>query len=72
MASPNTALLLSAILMLGTFHSPTSSGSSGTAKFQEETLRRAFGDFGVPIAIVIMVLMDFAFTDTYSSRSSTS
>ena len=30
--------------------------------------RRALGDFGVPIAIVIMVLIDFSFDDTYTEK----
>ena len=30
--------------------------------------RRALGDFGVPIAIVIMVLIDYSISDTYTEK----
>ena len=29
-------------------------------------LRRVIGDFGVPIAILLMVLMDYSIQDTYT------
>lgn len=29
-------------------------------------LRRVIGDFGVPIAILIMVLVDYSMSDTYT------
>ena len=31
-------------------------------------MRRALGDFGVPIAIVAMVMMDYASDDTYTEK----
>jgi hypothetical protein len=31
-------------------------------------VRRALGDFGVPIAIVIMVLLDLIVQDTYTEK----
>ena len=34
------------------------------------TARRALGDFGVPIAIVIMVLIDYSAGDTYTEKLS--
>lgn len=33
-------------------------------------LRRIIGDFGVPIAILIMVLVDYSIRDTYTQVSS--
>lgn len=66
-ASPNTALL-SAILMLGTFFIAYFLRIFRNSKVFGRNARRALGDFGVPIAIVIMVLMDFAFTDTYTEK----
>lgn len=36
---------------------------SGVSVFQ---LRRIIGDFGVPIAILIMVLVDYSVEDTYT------
>ena len=31
-------------------------------------MRRALGDFGVPIAIVIMVMIDYSAGDTYTEK----
>ena len=31
-------------------------------------IRRALGDFGVPIAIVIMVMLDYFINDTYTQK----
>ncbi|XP_040568533.1 band 3 anion transport protein isoform X2 [Lepeophtheirus salmonis] len=64
---PNTALL-SFILMFGTFFLAYYFRILRNGKFFGRTIRRALGDFGVPIAIAIMVLLDFAFEDAYTSK----
>merc|ERR1719295_1599262 len=56
--SPNTALL-SAILMFGTFGIGYYLRIFRNSHYFGRTVRRALGDFGVPIAIVIMVLIDY-------------
>ncbi|XP_069066838.1 anion exchange protein 2 isoform X3 [Pleurodeles waltl] len=48
-------------------------GFSGPLLVFEEafyTIRRVIGDFGVPIAILIMVLVDFSIKDTYTQKLS--
>ena len=37
-------------------------------KYLGRTVRRALGDFGVPLAIVCMVLLDFLINDTYTEK----
>eukprot|EP00096_Caligus_rogercresseyi_P010281 TRINITY_DN3693_c0_g1_i3.p1 TRINITY_DN3693_c0_g1~~TRINITY_DN3693_c0_g1_i3.p1 ORF type:complete len:772 (-),score=126.01 TRINITY_DN3693_c0_g1_i3:63-2378(-) len=64
---PNTALL-SFILMFGTFFFAYYFRLLRNGKFFGRTIRRALGDFGVPIAITIMVLLDFFFQDAYTSK----
>jgi len=66
-SSPNTALL-SAILMFGTFFIAYFLRGFRTSKIFGRTARRAMADFGVPIAIVIMVLIDFSAKDTYTEK----
>uniref|UniRef100_A0A8C5D9N3 Anion exchange protein n=1 Tax=Gouania willdenowi TaxID=441366 RepID=A0A8C5D9N3_GOUWI len=63
---PNTALL-SLVLMAGTyliaFYLRKLKNSSF---FPGRLLRRLIGDFGVPIAIFIMVMVDYSVEDTYT------
>jgi solute carrier family 4 anion exchanger 2 len=64
---PNTALL-SFILMFGTFLIAYFLRNFRNSQFLGRTIRRALGDFGVPIAIVLMVVVDFSFGDTYTEK----
>jgi len=64
---PNTALL-SMILMFGTFFIAYFLRIFRNSQFLGRNARRALGDFGVPIAIVIMVLVDYSFGDTYTQK----
>ncbi|XP_067869376.1 anion exchange protein 2-like isoform X3 [Heterodontus francisci] len=64
---PNTALL-SLVLMFGTFFIAFFLRKLKTSKFFPGTIRRVIGDFGVPIAILVMVLVDFFIKDTYTQK----
>merc|ERR1712117_754452 len=64
---PNTALM-SMFLMLGTFFIAYFLRIFRTSQYFGKTARKAMGDFGVPIAIVIMVLIDFCAQDTYTEK----
>ncbi|XP_042897163.1 band 3 anion transport protein [Parasteatoda tepidariorum] len=64
---PNTALL-SLILTLGTFYLAFSLRHFRNSHFLGRNARRALGDFGVPIAIVIMVLIDYCIPNTYTEK----
>ena len=66
-AEPNTALL-SAFLMIGTFIIAYQLRLFRNGHYLGRTVRRALGDFGVPIGIVIMVLIDFSINDTYTEK----
>lgn len=55
---PNTALFCT-ILALGTFFIAYYLRQFRNSKFLGRSARRALGDFGVPIAIIIMVTMDY-------------
>lgn len=59
---PNVALL-STILMLGTFFIGYFLRIFRNSKVFGRNVRRALGDFGVPIAIVMMVLLNYNFSD---------
>jgi len=59
---PNKALLAT-ILMLGTFFIGYFLRIFRNSKVFGRNARRALGDFGVPIAIVIMVLLNYIFKD---------
>eukprot|EP00088_Acartia_fossae_P070689 TRINITY_DN953_c0_g1_i1.p1 TRINITY_DN953_c0_g1~~TRINITY_DN953_c0_g1_i1.p1 ORF type:complete len:1234 (+),score=432.98 TRINITY_DN953_c0_g1_i1:296-3997(+) len=59
---PNVALL-STILMLGTFFIGYFLRIFRNSKVFGRNARRALGDFGVPIAIVLMVLLNYIFWD---------
>ncbi|CAG7833126.1 unnamed protein product [Allacma fusca] len=64
---PNTALLCT-ILMLGTFFVAYFLREFRNSIFLGEKARRALGDFGVPIAILTMVFLDYCATDTYTEK----
>ncbi|XP_073407817.1 anion exchange protein 2 isoform X2 [Dendrobates tinctorius] len=66
---PNTALL-SLVLMAGTFFIAFFLRKLKNSNFFPGRVRRVIGDFGVPIAILIMVLVDFSITDTYTQKLS--
>jgi len=64
---PNTALL-SMFFMLGTFFIAYFLRIMRTSHYMGKNARKAMGDFGVPIAIVIMVGVSFAAQDTYTEK----
>uniref|UniRef100_A0A8C9YPZ7 Anion exchange protein n=1 Tax=Sander lucioperca TaxID=283035 RepID=A0A8C9YPZ7_SANLU len=66
---PNTALL-SLVLMAGTFFIAFYLRKFKNSAFFPGRLRRIIGDFGVPIAILIMVLVDYSINDTYTQKLS--
>ncbi|XP_030066758.1 anion exchange protein 3 [Microcaecilia unicolor] len=64
---PNTALL-SLILMLGTFFIAFFLRRFRNSRFLGGKARRIIGDFGIPISILVMVLVDYAIKDTYTQK----
>ncbi|KAJ8277030.1 hypothetical protein GJAV_G00070680 [Gymnothorax javanicus] len=66
---PNTALL-SLVLMFGTFFIAFYLRKFKNSAFFPGRLRRVIGDFGVPIAIFIMVLVDCGIQDTFTQKLS--
>ncbi|NXL04840.1 B3A3 protein, partial [Mesembrinibis cayennensis] len=64
---PNTALL-SLILMLGTFFIAFFMRKFKNSRFLGGKARRIIGDFGIPISILVMVLVDYTITDTYTQK----
>uniref|UniRef100_A0A3Q0T1C7 Anion exchange protein n=1 Tax=Amphilophus citrinellus TaxID=61819 RepID=A0A3Q0T1C7_AMPCI len=66
---PNTALL-SLVLMAGTFFIAFYLRKFKNSAFFPGRVRRMIGDFGVPIAILIMVLVDYSIEDTYTQKLS--
>ncbi|CAH1989911.1 unnamed protein product [Acanthoscelides obtectus] len=64
---PNTALFCT-ILTLGTFAIAYYLRMFRNSQFLGRSARRALGDFGVPIAIVIMVLLDYMVPETYTEK----
>uniref|UniRef100_A0A3Q3VSA2 Anion exchange protein n=1 Tax=Mola mola TaxID=94237 RepID=A0A3Q3VSA2_MOLML len=66
---PNTALL-SLVLMAGTFFIAFYLRKFKNSAFFPGRFRRIIGDFGVPIAILIMVLVDYSIKDTYTQKLS--
>ncbi|XP_041847790.1 anion exchange protein 2a isoform X2 [Melanotaenia boesemani] len=64
---PNTALL-SLVLMAGTYLIAFYLRKFKNSSFFPGRLRRIIGDFGVPIAILIMVLVDYSVEDTYTQK----
>ncbi|CAK6981775.1 anion exchange protein 2a [Scomber scombrus] len=66
---PNTALL-SLVLMAGTFLIAFYLRKFKNSSFFPGRLRRIIGDFGVPIAILIMVLVNNSVKDTHTQKLS--
>ncbi|CAK6967458.1 LOW QUALITY PROTEIN: anion exchange protein 2b [Scomber scombrus] len=66
---PNTALL-SLVLMASTFFIAFYLRKFKNSAFFPGRLRRIIGDFGVPIAILIMVLVDYGISDTFTQKLS--
>ncbi|KAM6422124.1 LOW QUALITY PROTEIN: anion exchange protein 2 [Rhynochetos jubatus] len=66
---PNTALL-SLVLMAGTFFVAFFLRKFKNSRFFPGRIRRLIGDFGVPIAILVMVLVDYSIQDTYTQKLS--
>ncbi|CAH6776235.1 band 3 anion transport protein [Phodopus roborovskii] len=66
---PNTALL-SLVLMAGTFLLAMMLRKFKNSTYFPGKLRRVIGDFGVPISILIMVLVDSFIKDTYTQKLS--
>ncbi|XP_053426194.1 band 3 anion transport protein isoform X1 [Nycticebus coucang] len=64
---PNTALL-SLVLMAGTFFFAMMLRKFKNSSYFPGKVRRIIGDFGVPISILIMVLVDFFIEDTYTQK----
>ncbi|XP_056285949.1 solute carrier family 4 member 1b (Diego blood group) [Pseudoliparis swirei] len=64
---PNTALL-SMCLMLGCFFIAFFLRQFKNGTFLPGKVRRLLGDFGVPIAIFLMIVMDYAIDDTYTQK----
>ncbi|XP_061080779.1 band 3 anion exchange protein-like [Conger conger] len=66
---PNTALL-SMCLMFGCFFIAFFLRHFKNGRFLPGPIRRMIGDFGVPIALFIMVFIDIAIEDTYTQKLS--
>ncbi|XP_013124861.2 solute carrier family 4 member 1b (Diego blood group) [Oreochromis niloticus] len=64
---PNTALL-SMCLMMGCFFIAYFLRQFKNGTFLPGKVRRLIGDFGVPIAIVLMTLVDYNVQDTYTQK----
>ncbi|XP_078259387.1 anion exchange protein 3-like [Rhinoraja longicauda] len=64
---PNTALL-SLVLMVGTFFTAYFLRKFRNSRFLAGSVRRAIGDFGIPIAILVMLLVDISVPDTYTKK----
>ncbi|XP_054277122.1 band 3 anion transport protein isoform X2 [Macrosteles quadrilineatus] len=64
---PNTALFCT-VLALGTFFIAYYLRHFRNSKFLGRSARRALGDFGVPIAIVLMVLLDYVEPGVYTEK----
>ncbi|XP_071791427.1 band 3 anion transport protein-like isoform X2 [Asterias amurensis] len=66
---PNTALL-SIILTCGTFFIAYFLRILRNSSFLGRTSRRAMGNFGIAIAIILMVTLDYLIKDTYTQKLS--
>uniref|UniRef100_A0A4W3JK62 Anion exchange protein n=1 Tax=Callorhinchus milii TaxID=7868 RepID=A0A4W3JK62_CALMI len=66
---PNTALL-SLMLMVGTFFIAFFLRKFKNSRFFPGWVRRVIGDFGVPIAIFLMVMINYFITDVYTQKLS--
>ncbi|MCI4384976.1 hypothetical protein PGIGA_G00045070 [Pangasianodon gigas] len=65
--NPNTALL-SMCLMLGCFFIAYFFRRFKNSIFLPGPIRRMIGDFGVPIALFLMVVVDFSINDVYTQK----
>lgn len=65
---PNT-FLLCVILTFGTFFIANLLRTFRNSNLLGRTARRAIGDFGIPIAIIIMTLLDYLIKDVYTQVS---
>ncbi|XP_060080773.1 band 3 anion transport protein-like [Ylistrum balloti] len=68
---PNTALM-SCILTIGTFLLAHFLKIFRNSKFLGRSARRALGDFGIVISIILMVLLDYSMPDIYTQKLSIS
>ncbi|XP_072325073.1 anion exchange protein 3-like [Scyliorhinus torazame] len=64
---PNTALL-SLVMMVGTFFLAFFMRKFRNSRFLGGKARRIIGDFGIPISLLLMVLLDIIITDTYTEK----
>ncbi|XP_021352339.1 band 3 anion transport protein-like isoform X2 [Mizuhopecten yessoensis] len=64
---PNTALM-SSILTIGTFLVAHFLKIFRNSKFLGRSARRALGDFGIVISIILMVLLDYSMQDIYTQK----
>ncbi|XP_068162193.1 solute carrier family 4 member 1b (Diego blood group) [Antennarius striatus] len=64
---PNTALL-SMCLMLGCFFIAFFLRQFKNGTFLPGKIRRLIGDFGVPISIFLMIVVDYSINDTYTQK----
>ncbi|XP_078408811.1 anion exchange protein 3-like [Cetorhinus maximus] len=64
---PNTALL-SLVMMVGTFFIAYFMRKFRNSRFLGGKARRIIGDFGIPISILVMVIVDIAVTDTHTEK----
>ncbi|XP_067890887.1 anion exchange protein 3-like isoform X2 [Heterodontus francisci] len=64
---PNTALL-SLVMMFGTFFLAFFMRKFRNSRFLGGKARRIIGDFGIPIAILVMVIVDSSVPDTYTEK----
>ncbi|UYV66429.1 SLC4A3 [Cordylochernes scorpioides] len=66
-SQPNTALW-SAIMMMATFLIALSLRRFRNSRFLVRSVRRALGDFGVPIAIIFIVAIDYSIIRVYTQK----
>ncbi|XP_072902333.1 anion exchange protein 3-like isoform X2 [Hemitrygon akajei] len=64
---PNTALL-SLVLMVSTFFIAYFLRKFRNSRFLGGSVRRVIGDFGIPIAILLVLIVDISVTDTYTEK----
>lgn len=64
---PNTALL-TLVLTLGTFFIAYFLKQFRNGKFLGRSARRALGDFGIPISLIIMVMVDYLIKDAFTEK----
>ncbi|NXR04690.1 B3A2 protein, partial [Sagittarius serpentarius] len=64
------AFLISLIFIYEAFSKLASGGAGAGLTLLFPQIRRLIGDFGVPIAILVMVLVDYSIQDTYTQKLS--